>query len=806
MVALALPLEVDPATVAAVVYTAGEIAAGIVCDAKSIRRKLRDIPADGTKSVGGNNAAAWRLESLPENLRNRLTTTAKARGLPGPAELLWNRRTIWEPSLPLGRMSETVITKAKKLHHVLAPGLSDWKPGQPNRRIIDEALARYRDMFKRSVSRKHLVNLIERTVLRDGGQGNWERLELYVRDHSAPASTQTTVSANEWGPAHVITNGFAKPKAPTPAEEKSFWDAAFAIGEDKIRHGDSRAAVLRRLRQFVERNTAFNASEGQSLAKKIRRKFALWRKLGRNAAALDDRRIRRAGQKPRVQLPITYLERLLARAYSYGGNFYLARAYRDSIKEKWVPKLVCRAYPFDERRKKSLVPAGIRAWVRPRVRQLSGLRVSAHARRDYTAVPSGMYFQSDDMTPNNFFWLEDEKGAPMKDEKGRVILTRGQFLPWIDARTMFIVTGLLLPSRGYDAVDILRGLIRLHDVYGLAEHLYLENGTWCSRLIDGTRGPNLVPWVEMVYGLSAQGIRVRHALPGNPRSKVIETVNRLIQVPMNRLAGYAGREGLKMPPETRRQYNLVRAGHAHPADFFNSMRQMAGEFTRICEEFNEERQNGAMIGGMSPREAFEAFRQSPPIKLPDHLRYLVARSRIKVRVGRSGIEILGGKFRYLGEAASEFVGQEVIVWFDPEHPETICVTDLRHERPFSLRLDPSLPPFDATKAQLTASYRRRASMSKYGRSLYVDLQHKLPQEFMQQRRELVLVNPAAAILGEQMTRGAKALKSAADDAEKQRKRARRAARILGVPVDDLTVDQIAGADKLVPFLKQDLTL
>jgi hypothetical protein len=47
-----------------------------------------------------------------------------------------------------------------------------------------------------------------------------------------------------------------------------------------------------------------------------------------------------------------------------------------------------------------------------------------------------------------------------------------------------------------------RGVVRLHDEFGLPPELYFERGIWQKSLLIAGRGDE-VPWKERVYGLLA---------------------------------------------------------------------------------------------------------------------------------------------------------------------------------------------------------------------------------------------------------------------------------------------------------------
>jgi hypothetical protein len=382
------------------------------------------------------------------------------------------------------------------------------------------------------------------------------------------------------------------------------------------------------------------------------------------------------------------------------------------------------------------------------------------------------------MTGNLWFWIPDEHGLPRLDEKGKPIMRRGQFLPWVCTRSQFILTAPLIPETGFDSINIVRGISHVHDDYGLVKNLYLENGIWRSKLITGTvegRGP----WADYVVGLAGVGINVRHARPGNPRAKIVENIFAQLQNKMDRLRGYAGRKPEQCPEDTLRHLKLVASGEAHPGEFFMSYPETVRKYEEVCNAFNHEPQNGAMLDGLSPIEAFVKFRKSPPIFLPPELRYLLARCRVETTVKANGIRI--GKFWYKGERTSALVHERVLAWFNPEDPESICVTDLNQKNPFTVSRAASVPAFDASPEEIAQAERENYAQTKYQRTLYRKLVHDFPEEFQRRRRNIVLAPAETAALGVEMETQRLENNKAAVKAEALREKGNRLARDVGLP-------------------------
>lgn len=768
--------------------TAAAIAAAIGCAARSVRRELEGHDPDGVVQVNGNPTKAWRYRSLPESLQHRLAIEAGKRGYDSAERLLVAPPRRWAPQVPVGAVDQRDLNEAAALRKVLAPVLQEMQSRSGSvEDLVRIAQEQFHRTFGRHISRRHLDRLINRTSLRDGGAEQWDRLEIYLRDRvrTKRAPVVPIGFDQRWQPALAAAAAVENPARPAAKELAVFWDAVCACYEGAVLGGTSARVAKRELYRALHNKVPFIHGSKDALRVKFRRVFDRWRNGGQSAeATLDARSVKSGRRKSLPAFPEDFRLKLLARTHANGGR--LAQSWREAITEGWMPPEVEAAYPFSWETK-SYVPASVRAALRSDLAALEPLRVGPHnarlkgpcINRDYSEVPSGKVFQADDVTSPVWFYVTNPDGT--------FTLTRGQLLPWICARSQYIVTAQLIPEKGYDSIAILRGIAKLHDEYGLPEELYFENGVWASSLIAGRKERDQVPWADYQFGLAAAGVRVRFAQPGNPRAKIAENVIGQLQNRMNRLRGYAGRSPSDCPEDTRRALKLVNSGQAHPSEFFYSHEECMREYSRILNAFNEEPQNGKMLNGMSPSEAFHKFNVGPPIVLPPALRYLLARSRIETTVTARGVKV--NRFTYKGEAASALIGQRVLAWFNPEDPDSICVTDLQHKNPVTLRRETAVPAFDATPEQIEQAQRENHAQTKHSRILFATLQKNFPEEFLRRRRRIAIDEGATAQLGQEMEAQRLLDQKEAVAATRLQTKGERLARSIGLPSAAQRVDQ-----------------
>ena len=170
-------------------FTAAEMARCLATSPQNVRQLLRGIPAVGWKWVRGVKTCAWSFGSLPSPLIARLAKLAIRYGFATPLEFLQNGPRA-ERLLSIAEVGAADIARAQKLHRVLAPCLRS-----PAKTSIAE-LARIaapdysRELGK--VSDRQLRTIITRTIERDRGARNFDRITLYLPDR--PSKAEKAVS------------------------------------------------------------------------------------------------------------------------------------------------------------------------------------------------------------------------------------------------------------------------------------------------------------------------------------------------------------------------------------------------------------------------------------------------------------------------------------------------------------------------------------------------------------------------------------------------------------------------------------
>jgi hypothetical protein len=267
-----------------------------------------------------------------------------------------------------------------------------------------------------------------------------------------------------------------------------------------------------------------------------------------------------------------------------------------------------------------------------------------------------------------------------------------------------------------------------------------------------------------------------------PRSKPVERVIGALQYLMEGECGYVGRDEKKERFERIQKLMLdVRAGRASADKVLYSADQWRARLKEICSAYNAEVQNGKMTRGLSPEEAFLQFNPpgNPPVKYDARCRYLLSTHKKPVKVTPSGIVLpktwfddpFDGRL-YANKATSHLVGQRVLVWFNPDTPELITVTDMNRKNPICVERNLA-DAMDESRESLAELKARCNGHNSFARERYTVLKLRHPQTIRPNR-----VSEADAELGRRINEFEAAAKEQRTQRQRRVTRANRAARSL----------------------------
>lgn len=225
----------------------------------------------------------------------------------------------------------------------------------------------------------------------------------------------------------------------------------------------------------------------------------------------------------------------------------------------------------------------------------------------------------------------------------------------------------------------------------------------------------------------------------------------------------------------------MRNGKAHPAEYFYSYQEWLERLVSICNDFNDEPQQGKRLQGMTPRQAFYRFLKSPMIKLGEDARHLLAFHRREVKVSQHGVRIRIGKnmHLYTCEATARLQGQKVLAWYSLEDNRFITLTDLNGRNPVTAPLS-TVPAWQASEEELRHAISLKNGHRRALREEYRSLKRDHPEEFAHRQRRAAFTDPQTAQLGKDIAAQREAAQSAERDQAKQQRLIREQERRLGL--------------------------
>lgn len=632
------------------------------------------------------------------------------------------------------RLSARTKQQAHKLRQALASALELHREGRWGRAEIESAgLRDYQRVFGHVVTPRHFWRVLDLVVERDAGRHQFDNLALYLpgRITRKPQANAFERYAKQLPRLCTTVAGCKNIAEPTTDEILLAWDAACSEFQSMLDAGMTDGKARRVVVAALDASGLPLALTRAALRRSFGRKLERWIEGGRKPAAIRDQRESKCGRKPQANLSEDDLNLLTARALHLRS---VPAAWRELLQAGELSPAVTQSY-ISQTASKSYCPESIRRLIAPRVNLVDDIHHGprqaklngAYISRDWSNVAPGDWQQSDDVTLEIYYWLEDASGVPQ--------VLRGQFLLMIDLRSLRILSFALHSENNYNA-KVIRGLmLRTHDGYGLPRRGYaFEKGIWkSSRLVKGRELPkgDEIPNEETELGFRDFALEFRHA--SLPRAKPIERVIGLLQARLRDQPGWVGPNEMKEKFERVQERLLaVRGGSVHPSKFFLHRDEWFERLQEVCDAYNNEPQQGQMLRGLSPRQFWDAnFDYSRPlVKLGQGTRYLLKNHRSPEKVTRNGIKKVIGKevFRFKSPELGQHVGKIVQVYFDPEDMSSVFVMVNRESKSaFVVPREKGVPAMDATDEQLREAHQLNAAMNQPARTLYAEIKTYFPK-------------------------------------------------------------------------------
>lgn len=772
-------------------FTAAQIADGLQITKQAVQKALDGFPPSGLVRVGNQSAHGWTLDALPGRVRTDLEQIAEKRGYRGAINMLVKPTARWEPPIPFKDVSDECQARAYKLQKALAGSLKrkddlDLSSAEFVRLGVED----FRREFGYEVSERQWQRVFKRTLDRDNAAGDWFRVDIYLDERPARrvASGLIDSSARDLHkPLLELVENLENKADPTPDDRADLFHYAFQHYEqllEQFKEPRQQRAIKKSLVQFlfgaVPALSKSNVPE--SHCRVFEQQLQRWQSNKRTRNSLLDQRRLHCTRRPTFSSDV---EKIVAESVLHGGNISLAHRKLRQANEL-SPEFEAR-YKFNDRVNKSGVARAIRAEVTPLVKALGPIHRGPweakmrgpYIKRDWSGVKPGDWYSGDDVTWNNYFYF--------REDSGEVQVHRGECLVITDLRTGYPLDFVLIAGK-YNARYIRSLLTMIHDQHGLPHQgFYFEKGVWASRWIDGKdqRGKDdryASRWIETENGLREHGLglQVRHA--HTPRAKPIEGIFRILQERQRSAPGFVGFDERREKHERMQDFIArVRVGKEDPRNGLLSMEEWVNKISQDLEEFARDPQNGEMLPGVSPEEAWiEGLKTRPMRKLADNERYILATHKQPVIVRNNGITLKIGKHRlvYCNEETGRRMNQRVLAFYNIDNPDLLTCSDMDRQNYFSVR-SVKAAAMNATPEEMATAQAAVNGHMKQVKALYGSLQHKIIATITRDDRTSSEVQE----LGEFHNRELERFKQERAAKSQQRRQLARAAETAGIPVD-----------------------
>ncbi|HUB67068.1 MAG TPA: hypothetical protein VL981_06255, partial [Candidatus Methylacidiphilales bacterium] len=432
-------------------FTVSQIAAALGASRQSVHQALFSVvPVQGKQLMRGSEANAWTFAVLPSSMQAKLQRRAKAKGYRNAEHLLADPPRRFESPVPVGQLAGPIQQRAMKLREAMARPLAEFASGMKGGALEEIGLRQYQRVFGFEITSRHWRTLFQRTLDRDAGEEQWDRLDLYLdanprgrakaaRLHSAERDAETLLLS--------YASQIRQPGVPTDDEKVMLWQTAFEQMEELGQSGVPLKKARKLMRRALWKCGAMLAKTESALACAWIRKEEAWRAADGNIAALKDRRAISSGNFRSPDIPQNDVDLVIGYAVKFNGR--VSQAWRHVLENRMLSADIQSHYEGLFPASKSYVPRVIRNAVRHEVREMRNIHHGprtadlngAYITRKWDDVAAGDWYQADDVTLNNYYYAPDGNGG--------WTLIRGQVLLMIDVRSMCILSFAILDQRNY---------------------------------------------------------------------------------------------------------------------------------------------------------------------------------------------------------------------------------------------------------------------------------------------------------------------------------------------------------------------
>ena len=543
----------------------------------------------------------------------------------------------------------------------------------------------YRRVFGNTVSAGYWRELFDRTIQRDNGFEEWNRLEIYLparlKQKESPAAVVAgalAMVAKEFADLENYIGMCGNPHAPSKAERVGLWTLIFRKYQELVQSGQAEKAAARAVRQFLFDRAQFLAPTRNALRMAFERKLDQFQR--DNPDSLADGR-RDNGSQP--EYPSQDVRRVRHSAVLKNGG-RIDSAWREEY--PLLSEDTRRRHPLSRKCPRAFYQQVNRLKVDALCARIQGKRtlrkMVGSVTRNAEGIPAMARWAVDDMTGN----VE----VAFRNPDGTVSLIQPQIIAVMDFASRKWVGWAMSNDKAPTAELVCEAILdgfRRHDV---PRKLFLENGFVFGKSLN-VNGKVDDDGRTLVAGLAQYGCTIVHMAKMSPTSKgELEKSFDLFQRQMERHPGYTGRmqmldasEGFKL------QQRLIRAGKVDAQKYRYTFDQFIRVMRDLVDAYNATPQHG-LLRGLSPNEAFAALKDAndPPIKFDNQLHWMLANERYRITVESGGVTLrhYGRKIQVRGGELPQHVGQELWALVDRRDDSMVTFMSLDYRHTFTVEV------------------------------------------------------------------------------------------------------------------------
>jgi len=481
---------------------------------------------------------------------------------------------------------------------------------------------------------------------------------------------------------------------PSLAECENLWSVAVETHRAAILDGHKAGLVKKEIAAWLWQHVPTMGKSMDAIFRQLYRKIERIAEVGN---LTDKRRV--AAQQRRAPLLSKEDRAALIQTAVFECGGLVDYAWQTCLQKKTLSAEILKRYPAPQNHRPRC-PQNIRRQIRAEVSALYQHHVRPHwngnnaapMTRDHSGEYAQDIFQSDDKTLDILCRIAVEESGEMIERQ-----IRCQFLPMIDVKSGKILDFVLIGEANYNSISIRTLITKVCKKYGLPESFSFECGMWKTGKLLGNNAKGK-PFAEVENFARRVGAPIHHALPGRARSKIVETVFRLLDRKMYGWPGYIGND------EMHKKFERATVNGLWTFD------ELFSQLVLAVEDYNNTKSESIVKGGyLTPNEVWENCRRKnernevmPASKLAPEFEYLLSDHCAEVVVHDYGIKTSIGRevFQFHSAALVDFMtglnGQTVKLWFNPGEPETGVVTDLKEEKFFAVTRIPNAPAHAST--------------------------------------------------------------------------------------------------------------